>query len=144
MKVIRLSAPCSDHLYPQEIFLVLISVRGWVNPRATVRPEGLYQWKMPMTPSEIEPATLRLVAHCFNQMRYRVPSTSSPLGPNILLNRLLSVTLSLCSSLNVSDQQQHTKGKPASIVNQVNTIKIQFQLRTKYRDRNLPIFNLFE
>jgi hypothetical protein len=57
---LRLSVPCTCHLYSPRVILVLISARGWVNPRAIAGREILCQRKIPVTPLGIEPATFRL------------------------------------------------------------------------------------
>jgi hypothetical protein len=57
---VRMSASRAGRPLPPGIILVLISVRGWVDPRAIVRLEGLGQLKNPTPSSGIKPETLRL------------------------------------------------------------------------------------
>jgi hypothetical protein len=65
--VARLSALLTGHIYPQEILLVLISVRGWVNPQGHSAIRKIYvNEKIPMTPFGIEPVTFWFVAQYLN------------------------------------------------------------------------------
>jgi hypothetical protein len=54
---------------PLKIFLVLISVRNWVDPRAVVWPEGLCQWKIPVKPSGMNCSVAKSVSHVLNDYR---------------------------------------------------------------------------
>jgi hypothetical protein len=61
---VRLSALSTGHPLLPGRFLVLISVRGWVNLRATVWLERLGQLKNSMTSLGFEPTTFQLAAQC--------------------------------------------------------------------------------
>jgi hypothetical protein len=63
MNVARLSALCTGRL---------ISVRACVDPTATVRSKALCQWKIPVTPLWIKPATSQSIAQCLNQRHDRM------------------------------------------------------------------------
>jgi hypothetical protein len=91
-------------LYLQGNSWVLISVRGWVDPKATECGQRYWvTWKYSRTPPGIGPGTSRLVTQCFNQplvrsqFKHRYKTNSTEQRPSweviqttILKQRLLS------------------------------------------------------
>jgi hypothetical protein len=73
MKVASLSAQRTGPLYPKEIFLVLISVSVWVDPRAIVRPERLCEWKILIGNRSRD---LQVCSAVPQPLRHRVPTHS--------------------------------------------------------------------
>jgi len=69
--VVRLPALRIGRLYPQETFLVFISVRGWVDPQGHSAAGRIMSMKN--SNNTIGNQTRDLPAQCLNQLRHRVP-----------------------------------------------------------------------
>jgi hypothetical protein len=84
------SALRTGHLYPQEMLLVLISVKRLSRPQGHSAIGKIMSMKFPMTPSGIEPATFRFVAQYLNHC-----ATISGPRSHSVSNQSLCVTLSV-------------------------------------------------
>ena len=127
MKVVRLSDLHTSHLYPPGNIPVTHFFSGWVNPRAKVRPEGLCQWKIPLTPSGIKPTTFQLVSQCFNQLCHCAPPTTT--GVRVNKNQNLTVRASRVTSNTTKSQEIYQRSCISRTQQRIRNLKQTLQHR---------------
>jgi len=76
MIVTRLLVLWNRRLYHEQIPMIFISSTGWVDFRTIEISEGLSEWKILMTPLEIETSTFRILAQCLNHLHHCAPPAS--------------------------------------------------------------------
>jgi hypothetical protein len=124
---VRLTALRAGRHLPPGRSLVLISLRGWVDPGTIVRLEGLGKLKNPVT-SGIEPSTLRLVTWCLNQLRDRVPRA------NFGKSRWCQISMKFYAAVELSHTDYTTKLMSADL-----QLFVANQPETRGRDSSVGI-----
>ena len=119
--------PYAPAAFTPGIFLVLISTRGWVDPRAMVWSEGNMSLKNPVTPPGMDPGTVRPVAQRLNH--YATPRPiyiqmlrhiTQPVVINTRSQLMFSELLAVCSEIHKNTQTR----QPISATNAHNLYKI--------------------
>ena len=118
MKVVKLSAQCTRHLYAPRNILVarFCYTLSWC--RSIAWSEGIHQKKIPLTPLGIEPVTFWLVAQYLNQLWHHVhiflPSVrQKQMEGNMLVIKTLNSTRGISRRATAISKAKdyHTKAK---------------------------------